>query len=84
MRHRLSGLVAVLAVALWASGLGLLSTEVDSRSAAAAVEYHGNVKSHIFHGPSCRYYDCGNCTRVFKSRDGAIKAGYRPCKICKP
>lgn len=48
------------------------------------IQYHGNVRSHIFHGPSCRYYSCKNCTRVFKTREAAIAAGYRPCKICKP
>ena len=45
---------------------------------------HGNIKSHIFHRQSCRYYDCSNCTAVFSTRDEAIKAGFRPCKICNP
>lgn len=45
---------------------------------------HGNVKSGIFHGPGCRYYNCKNCTVVFMGREEAINAGYRPCKICKP
>jgi hypothetical protein len=30
--------------------------------------YHGNVKSEIFHKPGCRYYDCKNCTAVFRTR----------------
>jgi endonuclease YncB( thermonuclease family) len=46
--------------------------------------YHGNVKSGIFHGLGCRYYDCKNCTAEFKSREEAIGAGYRPCKVCRP
>ena len=63
-----------------------LATAVPPAQVArlADVEYHGNVKSHIFHGPNCRYYDCKNCVRVFTTRQAAIKAGYRPCKICKP
>jgi len=48
------------------------------------VVYHGNVSSKIFHRPSCRYYNCKNCTAVFNTREEAINAGYRPCKICKP
>ena len=51
---------------------------------AATAPYHGNVQSHIFHKESCRYYDCKACTAEFNTREEAIKAGYRPCKICKP
>lgn len=47
-------------------------------------DYHGNVSSHKFHRPGCRYYNCSKCTRVFKSRDEAISAGYVPCGVCKP
>ena len=46
--------------------------------------YHGNLRSLIFHGPWCRYYDCKNCRSVFHSREQAIRRGYRPCKICGP
>ena len=48
------------------------------------VVYHGNVKSKKFHRPTCRYYNCKNCTSIFYSRDETIEAGYIPCKICKP
>lgn len=51
---------------------------------AQAIEYHGNIQSKIFHGPSCRYYNCGHCTKIFKTRKEAIDAGYRPCKVCNP
>jgi hypothetical protein len=47
-------------------------------------DYHGNSVDHIFHKPSCRYYNSKNNTAIFKTREEAIKAGYRPCKICKP
>lgn len=50
----------------------------------AKIVYHGNVETHVFHSPGCRYYNCDNCTLIFKSRAEAINAGYRPCKICKP
>jgi len=46
--------------------------------------YHGNASSHVFHRANCRYYNCKNCTVVFQTREAALKAGYRPCKICKP
>ncbi len=46
--------------------------------------YHGNYKSHIFHSPSCRYYNCKKCTVNFSSKEEAISKGYRACKVCKP
>jgi len=48
------------------------------------IVYHGNVKSKKFHRPSCRYYNCGNCTATFHSREEAIRAGYVACKVCRP
>jgi hypothetical protein len=63
-----------------------LAAETTAGDAAGEQEvvYHGNRQSHIFHQPSCRYYSCANCTVVFKSREEAVKAGYRPCGVCKP
>lgn len=46
--------------------------------------YHGNQKSHVFHKSSCKVFNCKNCVIVFESRDEAIKAGFRPCGICRP
>jgi micrococcal nuclease len=54
-----------------------LSTDQD-------IVYHGNVKSKKFHRPSCRYYNCKNCTAIFHSREEAIRSGYEPCGLCKP
>lgn len=48
------------------------------------IVYHGNVRSRVFHHPRCMHYNCKNCTAVFYSREEAIKAGYRPCRICNP
>jgi micrococcal nuclease len=45
--------------------------------------FHGNVKSLIFHGPGCDFYQCKSCTREFATREDALKAGYKPCKTCK-
>ncbi len=46
--------------------------------------YHGNKKTKKFHASSCRYFDCKNCVVVFRSRERAIRAGYTPCKVCRP
>ena len=47
-------------------------------------EYHGNIRSYVFHQSSCRYFNCKNCIKIFNSRQEAIEAGYRPCKKCHP
>jgi micrococcal nuclease len=46
--------------------------------------FHGNVKNHIFHSPGCAFYQCTFCTQKFDKREKALKAGYKPCKTCKP
>ena len=43
---------------------------------------HGNVHSHIYHLPPCSQFNCRNCTRVFRSREEAAAAGYRPAGCC--
>ena len=60
------------------------SVTASATISPASGGYHGNVKSHVFHRSGCRYYNCKNCTAVFQSREEAIAAGYRPCKVCKP
>ncbi|MBI4446907.1 MAG: thermonuclease family protein [Acidobacteria bacterium] len=47
-----------------------------------AAVFHGNVRSRVLHAPTCRYYDCKNCTAVFTSVEQAIKAGYRVHREC--
>nr|WP_297045965.1 Ada metal-binding domain-containing protein [uncultured Desulfovibrio sp.] len=45
--------------------------------------FRGNVQSRIYHNAGCRYFNCKNCTMVFKSAGEAQKAGFRACRICK-
>jgi len=63
---------------------GNQASNLISKQDSAAGAYHGNLKSHVFHKPSCRAYNCKNFTAVFGSRDEAIAAGYRPCGSCRP
>jgi micrococcal nuclease len=48
------------------------------------ITYHGNVNSRVFHAPSCRNYNCKNCTRILRSKEEAIAGGFRPCGQCRP
>ena len=48
--------------------------------------YVGNISSHKFHKPDCRWakkISTGN-RAYFKSRQEAINKGYTPCKVCRP
>ncbi len=69
------GRVAVLALACMLLAFTAL---------AAQTAYRGNAQSRIFHAASCRYFACKQCTFVFSSREEAIQAGFRPCKVCRP
>ena len=62
----------------------LLLLAIGSAVAMAQMSFHGNVKTHIFHRPGCRYFNCGACTAIFDNREAAIRSGYRPCKVCNP
>jgi len=48
--------------------------------------YIGNKNSKIFHRPDCEWAKkiAPQNKVIFKSKEEAIKAGYRPCKVCKP
>ncbi len=43
----------------------------------------GNAQNREFHLPSCKHYDCENCTLEFKDIHFACEAGFKPCIFCK-
>jgi len=46
--------------------------------------YHGDVTSHVFHAPKCDEFNCKNCIVVFRTREAAMRSGYKPCSRCNP
>jgi endonuclease YncB( thermonuclease family) len=46
--------------------------------------YHGDIVRHLFHSSNCEEFDCPKCIAVFKGREQAFKAGYKPCGVCNP
>lgn len=48
----------------------------------AGSQYSANVKTGKYHKPGCKFYDCRDCTKFFRSSAAAKKAGYVPCKVC--
>ncbi|TLU86144.1 MAG: hypothetical protein FDX30_03855 [Chlorobium sp.] len=61
-----------------------MGTTEKTTAGTTAGPLHGNTGEKVFHKSTCRFYNSKNSTVVFKTREEAIKAGYKPCKICKP
>ena len=61
-------------------------TEQKPKEQATEYLYVGNKRTKVFHYPNCKYVSMiSEENKVyFKSRQEAIDAGYRPCKVCKP
>jgi endonuclease YncB( thermonuclease family) len=62
--------------------VGGAATAIGPARAGTAVVYHGNVNSRVYHAPTCRNYNCPNCTRRFTSRADAEAAGFRAAGDC--
>ncbi|NTU72725.1 thermonuclease family protein [Candidatus Roizmanbacteria bacterium] len=58
-----------------------ITTPIASTGGSSAV-YHGNRRSQVFHGPSCKDYNCKNCTVVLGSIQEAVRSGYRAHREC--
>lgn len=65
-----------------ASKVFVLAIMLFSFSAVFAAEFHCNPDTKTCHKPSCRYYDCKGCTKVFNSEEEVTKNGYKFCKVC--
>ena len=46
--------------------------------------FRGNESSRIFHRTSCNSCNEKGCAAAFASREDALKAGFKPCGLCKP
>ena len=72
-------------VGMWGAGPAPApATREAPRTIAPNAPFHGNVRSRVFHSPSCPQYRCKNCTRELGSREEALAAGFRPCGLCRP
>ena len=74
-----------LAAVLLVSALGAVtgcSRSADSATAA----YVASATREPFHRPGCKWAQKISPSNLqgFTTRDKAIKAGHRPCKVCKP
>ena len=58
----------------------------QSNSVQPRIAYVASVNREPFHRPGCSSaarISSANL-RTFQTREDAIKAGHRPCKVCKP
>lgn len=76
------GLAALLA----AASLTACSQQATDKSAPNKVAYVASSTREPFHRPACKWAQkiSASNLQTFKTRDEAIKAGHRPCKVCKP
>lgn len=76
-----------LALAAWLLVSVLGAVTGCSRSAdPATAAYVASAMREPFHRPYCKWAKkiSANNLDAFGTRDAAIKAGHRPCKVCKP
>ena len=75
-----------LAALLVAGGLTACTEQTPDKSEQTKVAYVASASRQPFHRPGCKWalkISSANL-QAFKTREEAIKAGHRPCKVCRP
>lgn len=76
---------------MWAQGLPRAPTAERGPSPSTpravvasdlAGPFYGNVRSRVYHAPTCRNARCKNCTREFRTQEEAQAAGFRAAGDC--
>jgi micrococcal nuclease len=75
-----------LAAMLVASGLVACTEQTSDKPAQTNAAYVASAIREPFHRPGCKWAQKISSANLqtFKTREEAIKAGHRPCKVCKP
>jgi micrococcal nuclease len=71
-------------VGLWSGPNPIPPWDFSPKNAVQVPVYHGDIVRHVFHSSNCLEFDCSSCIAMFKGRDQAVRAGYKPCDICRP
>ncbi len=60
--------------------------KLPGKRAVAEYKYVASKNSEVFHKPQCRWAKKISKRNLvgYNSTDEAVKAGKRPCKLCKP
>lgn len=46
--------------------------------------FSGSITSKKFHCKGCKYFNCQQCSAIFKTSEDAVRKGFAPCGICRP
>jgi len=83
-KRYLLGFILILSLLMF--GCGTASIPTSTPTTVVTHTYVGSANSNIYHYPSC-----GSAQKIkeanqvwFPDVSGAKKAGYTPCKVCKP
>jgi micrococcal nuclease len=71
-------------VGLWAMPNPIPPWEYRHTHGGLIPVYQGDIVKHVFHSSNCEEFDCTSCIAVFKGREQAVRAGYKPCAKCNP
>jgi micrococcal nuclease len=71
-------------IGLWSTPNPIPPWEFRHSKGALIPIYQGDIVKHVFHSSNCEEFDCNSCIAVFKGREQAIRAGYKPCEVCNP
>ena len=69
---------------LWSTANPIPPWEFRKSTEAKIPIYHGDIVKHVFHSSNCEEFDCPSCIAIFKGREQALKAAYKPCGVCNP
>jgi methylphosphotriester-DNA--protein-cysteine methyltransferase len=78
--------LAVAAMLLMGSFMTMSQSAVAGEQPKSTYAYEASALREPFHRPSCRWAAqiSPRNLQTFKTRQEAINAGHRPCKVCKP
>lgn len=73
-------------IRVWVPIVILMIFSIACLSLAADYKYVGSKSSDKYHYPDCKWAKKISAKNLvtFKTAQEALKAGYVPCKVCKP
>lgn len=88
MKTLITAIVLACALIFSVSGFTASKTDIGSMLPQTSMDnvqqapLHGNFKTMKYHNAQCDHYDCKTCTKIFRTKAAAEKAGYVPCGKC--
>jgi len=79
-------LAALLAASAFVGCSEKTTEQASAKPTQTATAYVASAIREPFHRPGCKWAQkiSSSNLQTFSTQDEAIKAGHRPCKVCKP